>query len=97
MRSETITFPINLGSAQKVSINRLVDIVEGIAGIKLKRTYKFDAPKGVNGRSSDNALIQRMLGWEPSVALEEGLEKTYAWIYDQLKSGKSKDAVVNLS
>ena len=97
MRSETITDPINLGSAHKVSINQLVDIVEDIAGIKLRRTYNLDAPKGVNGRSSDNTLIRKMLGWEPSVALEEGLGKTYAWIYDQLKSGKSKDAVVNQS
>jgi nucleoside-diphosphate-sugar epimerase len=97
MRSETITDPINLGSAHKVSINQLVDIVEGIAGIRLKRTYNLDAPTGVNGRSSDNTLIQKMLGWEPSIALEEGLARTYAWIYDQLKSGKSKDAVVNLS
>src|SRR5690349_19739692 len=54
MRSETITFPINLGSAEKVSINQLVDIVEAIAGIKLKRTYNLNAPKGVNGRNSDN-------------------------------------------
>jgi len=97
MRSETISDPINLGSAHKVSINQLVDIVEDIAGVKLKRTYNLDAPKGVNGRSSDNTLIQKMLGWEPSIALEEGLEKTYAWIYDQLKSGRSKDSVVNLS
>jgi len=96
MHSQTITFPINLGSAQKVSINRLVDIVEGIAGTRLKRTYNLNAARGVNGRSSDNTLIRRMLGWEPSIPLEEGLERTYAWIYDQLKSGRSKDSVVNL-
>jgi nucleoside-diphosphate-sugar epimerase len=84
MRSETITFPINLGSAEKVSINQLVDIVEEIAGIKLKRRYNLDAPKGVNGRNSDNTLIQKMLGWEPSVPLRMGMEKTYAWIFDQI-------------
>ena len=96
MRSETITFPINLGSAEKVSINQLVDIVEAIAGIKLKRTYNLNAPKGVNGRNSDNALIKKMLSWEPSVPLRTGMERTYAWIYDQMKSGHSRDAVVNL-
>jgi len=87
--------PINLGSAEMVSINQLVDLVEDIAGIKLKRSYKLDAPKGVRGRSSDNTLIKKHLDWEPSVSLRTGLEKTYAWIYDQMKSGHSKDSIVN--
>lgn len=87
--------PINLGSAEMVSINQLVDLVEDIAGLKLKRSYKLDAPKGVRGRSSDNTLIKKKLGWEPSVTLRTGLEKTYAWILDQMKSGNSKDSVVN--
>ena len=90
-----ITEPINLGSAEMVSINQLVDMVEDIAGLKLKRSYKLDAPKGVRGRSSDNTLIKEKLGWEPSVTLRTGLEKTYAWILDQMKSGNSKDSVVN--
>ena len=51
---------------------------------KLKRNYKLDAPKGVNGRNSDNTLIQKLLGWEPSTRLYDGLEKTYAWIYEQI-------------
>jgi nucleoside-diphosphate-sugar epimerase len=76
--------PINLGSSQKVTINQLVDIAEGIAGIKLKRRYKLDAPKGVNGRNSDNTLIREVLGWEPSVRLEDGIERTYRWIHDEL-------------
>lgn len=97
MDSEEITFPINLGSAEKVSINQLVDIVEGIAGITLQRSYNLGAPKGVNGRNSENTLIKKMLGWEPSIALRTGLEKTYAWIYDQIKSGQSKDSVMNLA
>jgi nucleoside-diphosphate-sugar epimerase len=78
-----------------VSINQLVDMVEEIAGIKLQRRYKLGAPKGVRGRSSDNTLIQNLLGWQPSTSLRSGLEKTYAWIYDQMKSGTSKDSVVN--
>ena len=75
--------PINLGSSEMVSINQLVDIVEDIAGVKLKRIYDLDAPKGVMGRNSDNTLIKKYLGWEPDIPLREGLEKTYAWIYDQ--------------
>jgi GDP-D-mannose 3',5'-epimerase len=57
--------------------------VESIAGIKLKRNYDLSAPKGVNGRNSDNTLIKRYLNWEPDTTLRAGLEKTYAWIYDQ--------------
>jgi len=87
--------PINLGSTEMVSINQLVDLVEDIAGIKLQRRYKLDAPKGVRGRSSDNTLIQNRLGWQPSISLRSGLEKTYAWIYDQMKSGKSTDSIFN--
>jgi nucleoside-diphosphate-sugar epimerase len=75
--------PINLGSSEAVTINHMVDIAEEIAGIKLKRKYDLNAPKGVNGRNSDNTLIQRHLHWEPSTSLRTGLEKTYRWIYDQ--------------
>src|SRR5215471_13976285 len=81
--------PINLGSNELVTINGLVDIVEDIAGIKLKRTYNLKAPKGVNGRNSDNTLIKKLLGWEPGIRLRDGLEKTYAWIYDQIAEGKT--------
>jgi GDP-D-mannose 3',5'-epimerase len=81
--------PINLGSSELVSINQLVDIVEDIAGIKLKRSYNLKAPKGVNGRNSDNTMIKKLLGWEPSVRLRDGLEKTYRWIYDQMQPKKA--------
>ena len=87
--------PINLGSAEMVSINQLVAIVEEISGIALKRHYKLDAPKGVRGRRSDNTLIQELLGWEPSITLQHGIEQTYAWIYDQMIRGASKDALFN--
>jgi len=79
-----IVDPINLGSSELVTINRLVDIVERIAGVKLLRRYNLDAPKGVRGRNSDNELIRKYLGWEPSVRLEDGMEKTYRWIFDQM-------------
>jgi nucleoside-diphosphate-sugar epimerase len=82
MHSEILE-PINLGSTEAVSINQLVGIVEGIAGIKLKRKYDLSAPKGVNGRNSENTLIKKYLNWEPDTSLRTGLEKTYAWIYDQ--------------
>ena len=75
--------PINLGSNELVTINQLVDIVEQIAGIKLERKYKLDAPKGVNGRNSDNTKIKQYLGWEPDTRLRDGMERTYAWIHDQ--------------
>ena len=78
--------PINLGSDELVTINGLVDIVEDIADIKLRRKYNLNAPKGVNGRNSDNTRIKRLLGWAPSIRLRDGLEKTYAWIYDQIEA-----------
>ncbi len=80
--------PINLGSSELVSINQLVDIVEDIAGIKLKRSYNLSAPKGVNGRNSDNTLIEKLLHWEPNTKLRDGMEKTYRWIYDQMAAKK---------
>lgn len=78
-----IVEPVNLGSSELVSVNRLVDLIEEIAGVKLERVYQPEAPKGVAGRNSDNTLIRSYLGWEPSIPLREGLAKTYAWIYDQ--------------
>ncbi|MDE0863530.1 MAG: NAD-dependent epimerase/dehydratase family protein [Rubripirellula sp.] len=72
--------PINLGSSELVTINGLVDIVEKIGGIKLERSYNLDAPKGVNGRNSDNTMIMNRLGWAPGTRLCDGMEKTYQWI-----------------
>ncbi len=81
-----IAEPINLGSSEMVTINGLVDIVEEIAGLKLARRYDRDAPKGVRGRNSDNTIILERLGWEPSITLHDGLERTYRWIHDQLSA-----------
>jgi len=72
--------PLNLGSDELVTINGLYDLVEEIAGTRLRREYNLSAPKGVNGRNSDNTRIQRLLGWAPGTALRDGMEKTYAWI-----------------
>lgn len=76
--------PINLGSNELVTINQLVDIVEEIAGIRLKRLYDLNAPKGVNGRNSDNTLILERLGWQPGIRLRDGLAKTYRWIEEEM-------------
>ncbi|MEP6573557.1 MAG: NAD-dependent epimerase/dehydratase family protein [Gemmatimonadota bacterium] len=75
--------PINLGSNELVTINQLVAIAEEIAGIKLERTYNLTAPKGVNGRNSDNTRIKALLGWEPSIRLRDGMERTYRWIHEE--------------
>jgi nucleoside-diphosphate-sugar epimerase len=84
LMASNITEPINIGSDELVTINQLIDVVEEIAGVRLKRRYILDAPKGVRGRCSDNALIKRALGWAPSIRLFDGMEKTYRWIYEEM-------------
>jgi GDP-D-mannose 3', 5'-epimerase len=76
--------PLNIGSNELVTIDRLVDIVEEIAAVKLRRHYDLQAPRGVMGRNSDNTKIREILQWEPSISLRDGLEKTYRWIYDEM-------------
>jgi len=78
--------PLNVGSDQMVSINEMVDILENIAGVALTRDFDLSAPKGVRGRNSDNTKIKELLGWAPSINLEDGLRKTYGWIHDQIVS-----------
>jgi nucleoside-diphosphate-sugar epimerase len=72
-------------------------MVEDIAGVKLRRKYDLNAPTGVNGRNSDNTLIKKLLNWEPSIPLRTGMEKTYAWIYDQYVKHEKKKAGIGLS
>ncbi len=88
---ELIATPINLGSAELVSINDLVSLIEDIAGVKLERHYDPTAPRGVAGRNSDNTFIKQVLNWEPDTPLRKGMEKTYSWIkqqYEDRKAGK---------
>jgi GDP-D-mannose 3', 5'-epimerase len=95
-----IAEPINLGSSELVTINRLVDVVEDIAGVSLKRTYNLKAPKGVNGRNSDNTMIFDRLGWQPSVRLRAGMEKTYRWIeqeFVQESAGRDREMLETVS
>ena len=92
---DLIATPINLGSSELVSINDLVSLIEEIGGVELERRYDLDAPRGVAGRNSDNTFIQQVLNWEPDTPLREGLEKTYAWIEQQVadrKAGKPTPA-----
>jgi GDP-D-mannose 3',5'-epimerase len=86
MMDRALPGPLNIGSSELVTINELVDIVEDIADVKLQRRYNLKAPMGVRGRNSDNTEICEITGWEPSIPLREGLEKTYRWIYDQMSA-----------
>lgn len=76
--------PVNIGSAEMVTINQLVDIVSEIAGKKIYKKH-IQGPTGVRGRNSDNKLIFEKLGWKPSAPLKNGLEKTYRWIEEQVR------------
>jgi nucleoside-diphosphate-sugar epimerase len=84
LMASAVREPLNIGSDELVTINQLIDIVEAISGKTVKRRYKLDAPKGVRGRCSDNALIKQKLGWAPSVRLRDGMEKTYRWIREEM-------------
>jgi len=76
--------PVNIGSEEMVTINQLAEIIMKIANKKLTINH-IKGPLGVRGRNSDNRLIEEKLGWKPSLTLEDGLEKTYHWIYQQIR------------
>jgi nucleoside-diphosphate-sugar epimerase len=80
MAESNVKEPLNLGSDELVTINQLVEVVEHIAGIQLRRKYNLQAPRGVRGRNSDNTRIRQALGWAPSISLYEGMCRTYHWI-----------------
>jgi nucleoside-diphosphate-sugar epimerase len=91
---DLIATPINLGSSELISINKLLDKVEKIAGVKLKRHYDLNAPRGVAGRNSDNTFIKKTLHWEPGTPLAKGLAVTYQWIKEQYYARKKGRRVV---
>jgi len=91
---QLIATPINLGSNELISIEDLVSMAESIGGVQLKRSHDLDAPKGVAGRNSDNTFIQATLGWQPSIPLRQGLERTYAWIDQQIQDRLAGKATV---
>lgn len=76
--------PLNLGTDRMVSINELVDIVSAVAKKPVKRYHDLTKPQGVRGRNSDNTKLKQVLGWEPKIKLEDGLKKTYDWIYNEV-------------
>jgi len=76
--------PLNVGQDRLVTINQLSDIVSGIAGVRLAKRH-VPGPQGVRGRNSDNTRVRQVLGWAPSVSLEEGLARTYQWIESQVR------------
>jgi nucleoside-diphosphate-sugar epimerase len=78
--------PLNLGSNELISINELVDIVSRIAGKQLTKRHNLAGPQGVRGRNSDNARLLGVLGWEPTIRLEQGLTLTYNWIASRVLS-----------
>jgi len=86
--------PLNLGRSELVTINQLLNIVEKIAGVEVKRHYNLDAPQGVRGRNSDNTLIKEKLGWEPEIDLVTGMEKTFWWIKEQYDRRKAGETIV---
>lgn len=81
--------PINIGSNRAVSINEFIDILSAIAGKKVKKRYDLTKPQGVRSRNSDNTLIRKLLNWEPSTLLEDGLRETYSWIKKQVDKNYS--------
>jgi nucleoside-diphosphate-sugar epimerase len=91
---ELVATPINLGSSELVSVNELLGLIEDIAGCKVERRYDLTQPMGVGGRNSDNTMIRRVLGWEPSTPLRDGLAKTFAWIEEQYGLRKAGKKVV---
>jgi nucleoside-diphosphate-sugar epimerase len=79
--------PLNLGTDRLVTINELVDLVCAVAGKTLIKCHDLSKPQGVRGRNSDNTRLNRVLGWAPSISLEQGLAVTYKWIEDELRKG----------
>ena len=77
---------LNIGSEEQVSINQMISIIEEIANYEVKKNYQLDKPKGVRGRNSNNDLIRSKLNWDTKISLKKGLEKTYSWIENQIKS-----------
>ncbi|NUQ61669.1 MAG: NAD-dependent epimerase/dehydratase family protein [Pirellulales bacterium] len=92
---ELIATPINLGSSELIAINDLVTLAEEIGGVKLRRAYDLNAPQGVVGRNSDNTMIKKILGWEPTTPFRKGLVQTYAWIAQQYEDRKAGHRTVH--
>lgn len=85
LMKSNFTGPLNIGSSELVTIDQLAYLTAEIAGVELSHTYDKNGHTGVRGRSSDNTLIKKVLGWEPTTSLKDGMTELYAWVYDQVK------------
>jgi nucleoside-diphosphate-sugar epimerase len=88
--------PLNLGQDRMISINELADIIAEIANVKIEKKH-IEGPQGVRGRNSDNDKLREVLGWEPQIPLEKGLEKTYRWIEEQVRQQSENPREVKLN
>ena len=91
MRSDFVE-PLNLGQDRMVSINELADIIASVAGIEIAKKY-IDGPMGVRGRNSDNSKLRSVLGWEPRISLEDGLDRTYQWIEEEVRNSLTRSSL----
>ena len=89
--------PINLGQDRMVTINQLVDIVAAAAGKRIGKRHDTTKPQGVRGRNSDNTRLREVLGWEPSITLEDGLAATYRWIAEQVEAERAAESTAVLA
>jgi len=86
LMTSTYPEPLNLGMSTMISVDGLVDLVMAIAGKRLIKRYDLTKPQGVRGRNSDNSRLAGVLGWEPSISPEVGLEVTYRWIESEIRN-----------
>jgi len=88
------TEPLNLGTDELVTVNELVDLVSKVSDKKITKDHDLTKPQGVRGRNSDNSLLRSVLGWEPAITLEDGLKRTYDWIWSELdRQNRAKSPV----
>ena len=82
LNNSSNTFMVNDNDS---TFNELVDIVAAIAGKKIEKNHDVSQPQGVRGRNSDNNLLRKVVNWEPSITLDDGLKQTYFWIEKQVQ------------
>jgi GDP-D-mannose 3',5'-epimerase len=94
LKTSNVVDPLNLGTEELISIDGLVDLVSTIADKKLIKRHDLKKPQGVRGRNSDNSCLRQVLGWEPSISLEQVLAVTYHWIQRELSKASRTPAKV---
>jgi nucleoside-diphosphate-sugar epimerase len=86
LMNSTYAYPVNIGNAKSHTIDELVTVIESVAGVTVKRVYDSSGPTGVYSRACSTELLNEIIDWQPKYSLEAGIEKTYAWIYDQVSA-----------